>query len=127
MKDGIYMTDKEKNRADLFSKINQKKIPQAEAVKQLGLSVRHVQRLYAAAYRRNRSAVLVSKKRGHCSNHQLPSFIKARVRELVTCEKYSGFGLPFIHEKFEQLHGMTVSQETTRQLMIKAKYGQQKR
>jgi transcriptional regulator with GAF, ATPase, and Fis domain len=44
---GIYMTEQEKNRADLFSQISQKNISQTEAARQLGLSVRHVQRLYA--------------------------------------------------------------------------------
>ena len=47
MKDGIFMTEQEKNRADLFSQISQEKISQSEAARQLGLSLRHVQRLYA--------------------------------------------------------------------------------
>jgi DNA-binding CsgD family transcriptional regulator len=44
---GIYMTEREKTRADLFSQISQIIISQAEAARQLGLSIRHVQRLYA--------------------------------------------------------------------------------
>jgi len=42
MEGGIYMTEQEKNRADLFSRISQKNISQTEAARQLGLSVRHV-------------------------------------------------------------------------------------
>lgn len=119
MEGGIYMTEQEKNRADLFSRISQKIISQTEAAKQLGLSVRHVQRLYAQ-YRKSGLRALVSRQRGRPSNHQLPVVLRARIRELVTCEKYNGFGPTFMCEKLEQLHGITVSKETTRQLMIQS-------
>ena len=81
MEAGIYMTQQEKNRADLFSQISQKIISQTEAARQLGLSVRHVQRLYGL-YRKIGLKALVSRHRGKPSNHQLPSFLKARIREL---------------------------------------------
>ena len=68
MTGGIFMTEREKNRADLFSKIDQKIILQSEAARQLGLSVRHIQRLYAL-YRKVGLSALVSKQRGRPSNH----------------------------------------------------------
>jgi transposase len=119
MEGGINMTEQEKNRADLFSQISQKNISQTEAAKQLGLSLRHVQRLYAL-YRKIGLSALVSRHRDRPSNHQLPAFFKARIRELVTCEQYSGFGPTFMCEKLEQRHGLKVSKETTRQLMIQS-------
>jgi len=115
--EGIYMTKKEQSRADLFLQISQKIITQCKAAEQLSLSVRHVQRLYAT-FLRSGVAVLVSRKRGRASNHQLPSILKARILELITCEKYAGFGPTFMCEKLEQLHGIKVSRETVRQLMI---------
>ena len=119
MKGGIFMTEQEKNRADLFSKINQKIISQSEAARQLGLSVRHIQRLYAL-YRKVGLSALFSKQRGRPSNHRLPAFLKIRIRELVTCEQYAGFGPTFMCEKLEQRHGIKVSKEITRQLMIQS-------
>jgi transposase len=119
MKKGVYMTQKEVDRANLFLEIGQKNISQSKAAKVLGLSVRHVQRLYGA-YRRGGIVALASRKRGKPSNRQLPSFLKARVLELVTCEQYSGFGPTFMCEKLQQLHGINISPETTRQLMIQS-------
>ena len=117
--EGIYMTQQEQTRADLFSRISQKNISQTEAAEQLGLSVRHVQRLYSA-FRKRGVASLVSRKRGRPSNHQLPSVLKVRIKELVTSEKYAGFGPTFMCEKLEQLHGIKASREAVRQLMIQS-------
>lgn len=119
MDKGLYMTQTEEFRANICSEIIQKKISQVDAAATLGISPRQVQRLQAA-FLRDGIAGLVSKKRGRASNHQLPSFLKTRIQELVTCEKYQGFGPTFMCEKLEQLHGIVVSVETTRQLMMQS-------
>jgi len=113
------MTETEEFRANICSEMIQQKISQAEAAVILGISLRQVKRL-CAAFLKDGVAGLVSKKRGKASNHQLPPLIKARVLELVTCEKYQGFRPTFMCEKLKQLHRIEISVETTRQLMIQS-------
>lgn len=43
--EGIHMTKQEQNRADLFLRISQKMISQSKAAEELGVSLRHLQRL----------------------------------------------------------------------------------
>jgi transposase len=117
MDKGIFMTEQAVDRANLFAEISQKKISQTGAAKVLGLSVRQVQRLYAAFLKEGVKA-LASHRWGKPGNRQLPPFLRARVLELVTCEKYTGFGPTFMCEKLEELHGIKISRETTRKLMI---------
>jgi transposase len=116
---GIHMTQREVDRANILIQVSQKKLSQVEAAGILGISIRHVQRLYAA-FQREGVPILVSKQRGKPSNHQLPTMIKSRVLELITCTMYSGFGPTFMREKLEQLHGVKIGLETTRQLMMES-------
>lgn len=119
MFEGVYMTKKEIARADIFARIAQKKITKAQAAKVLRVSPRQLYRLYDA-FLANGMSSLVSRKRGKPSNHQLPTLIKARISELVTCEAYREFGPTFMCEKLEQFHNIKVCPETTRQLMIQS-------
>lgn len=112
------MTKREISRADVLSEVCQRKKTQEEAAKLIGVSTRHFRRLYKGYVERGVSS-LVSCKRGKPSNHQLLPLVKARISELVTCEIYSGFRPTLMREKLEQLHKVTVSKETVRQLMIK--------
>ena len=112
------MTKRDVSRADILSEVCQRKRTQEEAAKLIGVTTRHFRRLYKAYIERGVSS-LVSFKRGKPSNHQLLPLVKARISELVTCELYSGFKPTLMCEKLEQLHKITVSKETVRQLMIK--------
>lgn len=117
MNEGYYMTDIEMFRANTCSEIAQKKKTQAEAAQILGISLRQAQRLYAT-FRKKGMAGLGSKQRGRASNRQLDPFVKARVLELIACERYRGFRPTFMCEKLKQLHDIKVSVETVRQLMM---------
>jgi transposase len=119
MGEEIHMTKREISRADVFGEISQKKVSQAKAAEILGISARHVRRLYSE-FKKKGVASLVSRHRGKPSNHQLPRHVRARVMELVTCEKYEGFRPTFMCEKLTELHGITICTETTRQLMIQS-------
>ena len=119
MNEGVNMTEQEVTRANVLSGICQGKITQKNAAEVLGMSLRHIQRLHAS-FLEHGIIILISKQRGKSSNHRLPSIIKARVLELVTCEIYSGFGPTLMCEKLEQLHQITISRETTRYLMIES-------
>jgi len=117
MQKEIIMTQPEISRGDIFSEISQKKLTKRKAAELLGLSERHVSRLYAEFL--NFGIVsLASKQRGQPSNHQLPAGLKAQLSELVTIELYQGFGPTFMCEKLHERHGIEISIETTRKLMI---------
>lgn len=117
MEEEVCMKKPEISRGNLFLKITQNKITQRKAAEELGLSERHVRRLYAE-FLMNGLTSLASKKRGRPSNHQLPKGFKARISELVTIELYEGFGPTFMCEKLEERHGIKISVSTTRKLMI---------
>jgi transposase len=113
----IIMSQKEVSRADVFSEISQKKINQTKAAGILGLSARHVRRLYHE-YLKSGVSALISKQRGKPSNHQMPKGLKARISELITIDLYSGFGPTFMCEKLLERHGIEISVETIRKLMM---------
>jgi hypothetical protein len=46
MNKGVYMTQKEINRTEIFLRVKHKQLKQVQAAKKLKLSVRHTQRLY---------------------------------------------------------------------------------
>ncbi len=91
---------------------------QQEAAEMLGLSDRHIRRLYAK-FQKSGIISLVSQQRGKPSNHQLANGLKAQISELITIELYQNFGPTFMCEKLEERHGIKISIETTRKLMIK--------
>jgi hypothetical protein len=113
----VYMTQPEISKGDIFSKINQNKMTQQKAAEMLGLSDRHIRRLYAE-FKKSGIISLVSQQRGKPSNHQLPTLLRALISELVTIELYEGFGPTFMCEKLNELHVIKISIETTRKLMI---------
>jgi len=119
MNEGVYMTDKELSRAEVFMLISQKRITQSKAAEELNLSLRQIERLYSI-FKKNGIKALASKKRGQPSNNKLPKEIRKRLLELVTCEMYSGFGPTLMCEKLEELHKINVSRETLRQIMIES-------
>jgi hypothetical protein len=118
MTEGVYMTTKSLKRAEVFLKVRNKQLTQMEASKLLNLSLRHTQRLYNS-FKKKGVAALASKQIGKPSNRQLPALTKCRVEEFITYELYAGFKPLFMAETLQKRHGITISRETTRQLMIK--------
>jgi hypothetical protein len=118
MQKEVYMTQPEISRGDIFSKISQNKMTQRKAAETLGLSNRHIRRLYAE-FRKYGIVSLISQQRGKPSNHQLPTGLRAQISEIVTIELYTGFGPTFMCEKLEERHGIRISVGTTRKLMIR--------
>lgn len=117
MNEGICMTQKEINRTEVFLRIKNKQLTQVMAAKELNLSIRHVQRLYKL-FKKNGMKALVSKKRNMSSNHQLKPSIKQQAIDLITCTMHAGFGPTFMCEILKKRNQITISKETTRQLMI---------
>lgn len=111
------MTKKEIDRVEILIRVGQKKLKQAHAAIELGLSLRQVRRLYKR-YKANGITALASLRRGKPSNNKLAKITQVRVTEIVTNPLYTGFGPTLMAEKLEELHNIKISHETVRQLMI---------
>lgn len=118
MTEGAFMTKKDMDRLKIMIRVEQRKLSQTQASRELGLSLRQTQRIYKN-YQNKGPISLLSKKRGKPGNRQLDQMLKARVRELVTIDQYQGFGPTFMTEILLRDHKINISRETVRQLMIK--------
>ena len=117
MSEYVTMSDKEVARLKAMEQIEGKRITQKEAAKKLKISERHVRRILRS-YRQTGAAGLVSKRRGKRSNNQLKAEVKQQALDLIY-SKYYDFGPTLAHEKLIEEHGLELSRETVRQLMIR--------
>jgi len=111
------MSQKELTRLEVMQRIEKKTLKQKEAAEMLGKSVRHVKRLLRA-YRQSGAEGLVSKRRGKPSNNQMNEGVKQQAIDLIYSQYYD-FGPTLAHEKLTEKHGLKLSVETVRQLMIR--------
>jgi len=110
------MSQRELSRLEVFQQLQQKRLRQRQAAERLGLSVRQVIRL-AQAFRREGAAALVSRRRGRPSNNRLAEALLSTARSLLR-ERYHDFGPTLAHEKLSEEHGLRLSVESVRRLMI---------
>lgn len=110
------MSTEELERLEVIRKVVEKRLTQAVASRQLGVTIRQVKRL-VKNYRDHGSEGLISKQRGQVSNHKYTSKKIGTIKELVT-KHYYDFGPKFATEKLYERHGIKVSKETLRQWMI---------
>ncbi len=114
----LTMSRKELNRLEILGRALERRLTQAQAAEQLGLSVRQVERL-CRELRVEGAPGLVSKKRGRTSNRTLPSELRDRALELIQ-SRYHDFGPTLAAEKLRELHDVIVSVETLRKWMMDA-------
>jgi hypothetical protein len=119
MGEEAYMIKKEVHRAEIFARIAHKQITKTEAAKELNLSLRQVLRLYGSFKKVGRDA-LRSRKRGKPSNHQMSKEVKDQVADLISRDIYKGFRPTIMSEKLYEIHGIKISRETVRQIMLHA-------
>ncbi len=93
----VSMSAQELDRLTVVKRVLEKRLTQAEASKQLGVTPRQVRRLIKR-YRRHGASGLVSKKRGMHSNHAYPDDIRSAVIALIETH-YDDFGPTLIAEK----------------------------
>ena len=110
------MSAQELERLKTIQRLLDKKITQAIAAEHLGLTVRQIKRL-VRRYKQHGPPGLVSRQRGQSSNRKYTDEKKAVIKQLVETH-YHDFGPKFAAEKLKELHGISVSKETLRQLMI---------
>jgi len=111
------MSKKEVTRLEVMQRIEAKRLKQKKAAEMLRVSERHIRRLLRA-YRQLGTEGLVSKRRGKPSNNQLKRALKQQAIDLIYSQ-YPDFGPTLAHEKLTEKHGLELSRETVRKLMIK--------
>jgi transposase len=112
----LTMSTRELARLEVMQRMKEKRLKQQEAARQLGISVRQVKRLYRA-YKAEGAKGLVSRRRGKASNHQIEPETVQKAIDLIY-ERYRDFGPTLAHEKLVEVHGLKISDEKVRQLMI---------
>jgi transposase len=114
--DLLHMSTQELSRVQVIQQVVKSRMKQRKAAEQLGLSIRQIKRL-KKAYRLFGAKGLISKKRGHPSNHQMDALVKEQALELLR-DRYADFGPTLAHEKLIEVHHLQLGVEKVRQLMI---------
>ena len=112
----LTMSTKEMTRLELIQRIENNQISQIEGAKRLGLSTRQTRRLQQI-FRSHGVSGLISKRRGRPSNNQIKNLTKAKALHFIKSQ-YWDFGPTFAHEKLTQEHGLKLSVESVRKMMI---------
>lgn len=113
----LQMSKKELSRVEVMERIKGKKMTQKKGAEALGLSVRHVRRLWKN-YQEKGAAGLISKRRGKPGNNRLPTETRQRAIDLLH-SLYADFGPTLAHEKLVEKHGLNLSSGSVRQMMIR--------
>jgi hypothetical protein len=112
-------TSAEQEKATILACAIEGKITNNHAAKQLGLSVRQVQRAKAAIRKKGIKSVIHGLK-GKFSNHSISEDIKKRSLAVIK-EQYPDFKPSFATEKLNENHDISISYGTTRLWMIEEK------
>lgn len=120
----VTMSLKELNRVEVMERLSTKQLNQVEAAAHLELSTRQVRRLQEK-YRQEGPPGLVSHRRGKPSNNRLCEAIKQEALSWIE-GRYKDFGPTLAHEKLTEVHGIKLSVESVRQLMMREGYWQGK-
>ena len=112
----ITMSHREFNQIPIFIQLKKRQISERDGGKQLGLSIRQVQRKLRA-FRLRGPTSLIHKLRGRPGNHQLDAHLKNRAIKLVR-DKYPDFGPTLASEKLGEDHQIAIHHETLRLLMM---------
>ena len=112
------MTEKELFRYTILQQASNKQISQVKAAELLKISDRQVRNLLKEVGDKGPKG-LISKKRGAKSNNSLSQEVREKAIELIQTH-YDDFGPTLAREKLAEHHGLTVSVETVRQLMIQS-------
>ena len=112
----LVMTQQAVDRLEVIQQVVDKQLRQREAARQLGLSVRQVQRL-VARFQAEGPTGLVSRQLGRRPGNAISAAVRQEVLALLH-DHYSDFGPTLACEKLASRHGHRISTETLRQWMI---------
>lgn len=114
--EGITLSRKEVDRLAVARQLDERLITQADAARQLGVSVRQVKRILRR-YREQGPAGVVSAHRGRAATNRVGDEIRRHAIKLLKA-RYEGFGPVLAHEKLTEQHGVECSRETLRKWML---------
>lgn len=112
----LTMSKKELTRLEVMQRLEEKRLKQREAAEMLMISERHVRRLFRD-YKEGGAERLISKRRGKPSNNRLVPEVVKQAIDLIY-ERYADFGPTLAHEKIAEIHGLKISRESVRGLMV---------
>lgn len=110
------MSEKEVERYEVFRRVSRNEILLKEAASMMGLCERQAKRLWKA-FKADGKQGLVSKARGKRSNRAFGAQKEESIIEIISSH-YLDFGPTLAAEKLKERHGILVSSEKLRQLMI---------
>ena len=110
------MSDKEITRLQVMDQLKTKQLTQRMAAEQLKISIRHIKRLWRK-YQEQGAEGLINQSRGKPSHNQLSADVKQQALDLIL-ERYRDFGPTLATEKLVEVHGIQISDESIRQMMI---------
>lgn len=113
-----FFTMNEVNRLKVIQDVVDRRLTTHLAAERLGISERHCRRLLQR-YRTDGPLGMADRRRGKPSNYQLPAGLAERAVQIIR-ERYSDFGPTLACEKLAELHGVTLSKETVRKLMMQS-------
>lgn len=116
MKGIIIMTQEGQKRVKVMEMLKEKKINQNEAAIRLGVSVRHVKRIYRK-YKDDGDEAMNHGLLGKKSNNRIEEVEKEKVMSLVR-KKFKGYKPSFIAEKLLEVYGIKVKANTLRIWMM---------
>ena len=110
------MSEKELSRLEVIQKVKAKQLTQGQAGKILKVSTRQIRNLLTR-YSFSGPKGLISSRRDKPSSNRLPQSLREKAVALISSH-YHDFGPTLANEKLKELHGLKLSVESTRQLMI---------
>lgn len=114
------MNQAERDRLDALKRAKKKLITQKQAAEEIGVTERQVRRLLHRLRRKGDRAV-IHELRGRASNRKLPAEMEQRAITILSDPVYRGFGPTLATEYLHKRHQITVSKETLRRWMAKAR------
>lgn len=118
MEEALHMGQRDINRHHVIRNILEGKSTQSKAALVLSLGTRQIQRL-CARVRAEGARGVVHRLRGRPSNNRLDSALLERAANILQDPLWHDFGPTFARDKLAALHGIRLSAETLRQLMIR--------
>ncbi|MFT4270623.1 MAG: ISNCY family transposase [Pantoea sp.] len=113
-----FFTMNEVNRLKVIQDVVDRRLTTHLAAERLGISDRQCRRLLQR-YRTDGPLGMADRRRGKPSNYQLPEGLAEHAIQIIR-ERYADFGPTLACEKLAELHGVVLSKETVRKLMMRA-------
>ena len=121
----LIMSRTERTRLEVFARVKSKQIDKVKAAALLGLSYRQVLRSYAR-YAARGAAGLAHASRGRPSNRGHDAAHREKVLAAYAA-RYADFGPTLAAEYLGEKHGVVVSKESVRQILMEAGVWKRKR